>query len=172
MPAGGAFRCISLRLSDFPAYAAGLLKYKKHEWIIVAFERNRSVELTWMNKGEDASQVNCGISMLLLQAAAANASCGSILVFHNHPNPDPSRYSFHNASDQDEKSANALASELRTRGLNLLEFVCERGRHYEYWRSVCDMFLPLHNFKQDIERMNGRSRVQNLSFHCERLFGI
>ena len=39
MRADGRFYKIEERLFEFPALATGLLKYKKHEWIIIAFER-------------------------------------------------------------------------------------------------------------------------------------
>jgi len=171
MPADGGFKYISEQLSKFPAVAAGLLKYKKHEWIIIAFERNQSVDLIWMNKGPDNSQVHCGLSMLIIRTATHNVSCRTVLVFHNHPNTDPSRYSFRHSSDQDRLSAGELASQLREVGVNLLEFVCERGSHYEYWRSVCDTFLPLEGFRELIVHVNGRSRGQNFSLHWDRLFG-
>ncbi|MGO8703737.1 MAG: hypothetical protein ACLQVA_07950 [Candidatus Brocadiia bacterium] len=171
MPAEGGFTITSEPLGEFPAVAAGLLKYKKHEWIILAFERNQSVELAWINKGPDCSQVHCGISMLIIRTASVNDSCSSVLVFHNHPNPDPSTYSLKHASDQDMLSAGELSSQLKALGVNLLEFVCERGIHYEYWRSVCDSFLPIGSFTEEIVHINGRSRGQNFSLHWERLFG-
>ena len=44
MAANGSFYNIDIRLRDFPATVAALLKYKKHEWAIVAFERNGIVD--------------------------------------------------------------------------------------------------------------------------------
>ncbi|WP_164926905.1 hypothetical protein [Chlorobaculum tepidum] len=171
MAANGSFYNISERLFEFPALAAGLLKYKKHEWIIVAFERNKVIAKMWVNKGPDRSQVHFGISLPSVQQIAANGNYRSVLVFHNHPNSDPSLYSTRQASDRDKQTAGELAAQLRSAGVNLIEFVCERGRHYEYWRSVCDTFLPLEGFREEICKVNGSSRGQNFSLHWERLFG-
>lgn len=38
-------------LFEFPSKAAVLLKYKKHEWVIIAFENEKNVYLIWPNKG-------------------------------------------------------------------------------------------------------------------------
>jgi hypothetical protein len=39
MNPNGMFYEIDENLYSFPSIAAGLLKYKKHEWIIIAFEK-------------------------------------------------------------------------------------------------------------------------------------
>jgi len=171
MAASGSFYNMSEELFEFPALAAGLLKYKKHEWIIVAFERNKAIDKMWVNKGPNGSQVHFGISLPSVQQMAANGGYRSVLVFHNHPNSDPSLYSMCQASDQDKHTAGELAAQLRPAGVSLIEFVCERGRHYEYWRSVCDTFLPLDGFCEELRQINGSSRGQSFSLHWERLFG-
>lgn len=170
MAADGRLYNMSEQLLEFPALAAGLLKYKKHEWIIVAFERNKVIDKMWVNKGRDRSQVHFGISLPSLQQMAANGGYHSVLVFHNHPNSNPSLYSTRQASDRDKQTAGELAMELRSAGVNLIEFVCERGTHHEYWRSVCDAFLPLEGFREEIRQLNGFSRAQNFFLHCELLF--
>jgi hypothetical protein len=171
MAANGSVYNMSEQLFEFPALAAGLLKYKKHEWIMVAFERNKAIDKMWVNKGPDRSQVHFGISLPSVQQMAANGGYRSVLVFHNHPNSDPSLYSTRQASDRDKQTAGELADQLRSAGVNLIEFVCERGRHYNYWRSVCDTFLPLEGFREKLRQVNGSSRGQNFSLHWERLFG-
>jgi len=110
MAANGSFYDMSEQLSPFPALAAALLKYKKHEWIIVAFERDKVIDKLWLNKGPDKSHVNFGISLPSVQQLAANGNYRSVLVFHNHPNSDPSVYSMRNASDKDKLSASELAA--------------------------------------------------------------
>jgi hypothetical protein len=162
---------MSEQLFEFPALAAGLLKYKKHEWIIVAFERNKAIDKMWVNKGPDGSQVHLGISLPSVQQMAATDGCRSVLVLHNHPNSDPSLYSTRQASDRDKEGACERAAQLGSAGVNLIEFVCERGRHCEYWRSVCDTFLPLEGFREELRQVNGSNRGQNFSLHWERLFG-
>ncbi|HET6514154.1 MAG TPA: hypothetical protein VFG09_03265 [Thermodesulfovibrionales bacterium] len=171
MAANGSVYNMSEQLFEFPALAAGRLKYKKHEWIIVAFERNKTIDKMWVNKGPDRSQVHFGIGLQNVQQMAVNGGYRSVLVFHNHPNSDPSLYSTRQASDRDKQTAGELADQLSSAGVNLMEFVCERGRHYTYLRSVCDTFLPIEGFREKLRQVNGASRGQNFSLHRERLFG-
>ena len=49
----GKFYKINDALTQFPSIAAALLKYKKHEWCITAFEKDKNVFLMWVNKGLD-----------------------------------------------------------------------------------------------------------------------
>ena len=53
MKPDGRFYPANESLRDSPNVLAALLKYKKHEWIIAAFERNQRVILLWANKGFD-----------------------------------------------------------------------------------------------------------------------
>jgi hypothetical protein len=171
MAANGSIYNISQTLFEFPALAAGLLKYKKHEWIIVAFERNQRIDKLWLNKGLDRSQVHFGLSLSRVRELAVVGEYSSVLIFHNHPNPDPSFYSTAGASGKDKETAGQLAGQLVSAGVNLLEFVCERGRHHEYWRSVSDTFMPLTAFLADVQHSNGISGAHNLGLHWERLWG-
>ena len=166
----GEFYRIDQDLSRFPSTAAALLKYKKHEWIIVAFEKDRHVKLTWVNKGIDGSTVSSALSAPQVAQLARQQGYSSVLFFHNHPNPSPSHYDCTSASQQDLRSARLRAEVLNTQGVSMLAFVCERGRHYRYFLSAADSFLPLSDFARDINKVNGSSRLWNLSLHLERTF--
>jgi DNA repair protein RadC len=166
----GAFYRINEDLSRFPSITAALLKYKKHEWVIIAFEKDKHVTLIWANKGPDGSTVSSLLSTPRIAEVARQRGYSSVLTFHNHPNPSPSHYDCTSASQQDLRSASLRAQVLNTRGLNLLALVCERGRHYRYFRSPADSFLPLSDFVRDIDKVNGSSRLRNLSLHLERIF--
>lgn len=164
MPANGSTYNMSEQLVEFPALAAALLKYKKHEWIIVAFERNKVIDKMWVNKGPDRSQIHFGISLPSVQQMATNGSYRSVLVFHNHPNSNPSLYSTRQASERDKQTAGELTAQLRSAGVNLVEFVCERGKHYEYWRSVSNTFLPLSCFGEEICRLTAPAKRRTSLF--------
>jgi len=45
MNPNGTFYRINEGLFEFPSIAAALLKYKKHEWIIIAFEKHKKIGL-------------------------------------------------------------------------------------------------------------------------------
>jgi hypothetical protein len=166
----GKFYPTNELLYEFPSVAAGLLKYKKHEWSIIAFEKERKVFLIWVNKGTNKSSVSTLISTDRIADIANRENTTSVLTFHNHPNSNPNYVSCTNPSQQDIKSAEYAATIYNKNNLNLLSFVCERGRHYRYYFSPSDSFLPLSTFIEAINEVNGKSRSQNLSLHFERLF--
>ncbi len=168
MKADGKFYQISKILFEFPSIAAGLLKYKKHEWIIVAFEKNRKVDLLWLNKGIDRNTVSSSLSADKISQIGKDNNYSSILIFHNHPNPNPNRYDGTKPSKEDIASARYYSQTLSGTGLNLIEFVCERGRHHHYFSSTVESFLPIKGFEKLIMQKNGLSRFQNLLLHIER----
>lgn len=170
MRSDGRFYKIEERLFEFPAVAAGLLKYKKHEWIIIAFEKEKRVELIWLNKGKDNKSVSWFLSASEIVETAKQHSFSSVLVFHNHPNPSPRHYSCTQPSELDIETANQQGVTLNANDINLLEFVCEKGRHYEYFRSPSAEFFPISQFIKEIRNVNGVSRLKNLSLHLENTF--
>jgi len=154
-------------LSAFPSFAAALLKYKKHEWFIIGFEKNRRVNSMWVNKGPDRSTVflpRLDTYEYLRELAKANKQT-SVLRFHNHPNEN------YYPSDPDVQSASSWAQDLNSQGINFLDFVCSKGMHNFYYLSPADSFLPLSEFIDAINKVNGVSRSKNLSLHYERIFG-
>jgi len=170
MKPSGKFYRVRERLHEFPAIAAALLKYKKHEWIIVAFERNKEIFFAWLNKGLDRSSVSLHLKAddIVKTASANNAT--SVLTFHNHPNPDPNYLDCTKPSKQDIATGEYRSSLLNGCGVNLASFVCERGRHYQYLLSPADSFLPLKHIIKEISEVNGKSRSKNLALHIERIF--
>jgi hypothetical protein len=170
MKPSGRFYQMSESLHEFPAIAAALLKYKKHEWIIVAFERNKEIFLTWLNKGLNRLSVSSYLSTEDMAKVADAKRVTSVLTFHNHPNPDPDHLDCTKPSDQDIEIAKGHFSVLNEHGVNLVSFVCERGRHYKYFLWPADSFLPLPQCIEEIDEVNGQSRLKNLSLHFERIF--
>ena len=168
-PTGTCYQ-VDEQLFRFPSTAAALLKYKKHEWIIVAFERDAHVDRIWVNKGLDRSQVFLSLPMESIAHLAKAQAYSSVLTFHNHPNPDPVYLDCTRPSEQDLRTANLRAQAFNTLGVNMVAFVCERGRHYRYLLSPADSFLPLSELIRDMNEINGSSRLGNLSLHLERLF--
>jgi len=170
MNPNGAFYRINEGLFGFPSVAAALLKYKKHEWIIIAFEKQKKIDLIWLNKGFDRSEVSLYLSVGNIANIAKQENYTSILIFHNHPNTNPNYYDCRRPSSKDLESANEFACVFNTHGINLVEFVCERGIHYEYFLSPAISFIPLTEFVMAINKINGLSKLKNLSLHIERIF--
>lgn len=170
MKADGRYYVINEKLFELPSIIAALLKYKKHEWIVVAFEKNRTIDLIWLNKGEDNRSVSLIPSLGKLSYQAHKENYTSVLKFHNHPNSNPGLYDCTKPSEQDLRSARIFATAYNDYGVNLVEFVCERGRHYEYFLSPAHKFLPLNDFIIAVRSRNGLRSLQNLSLHMERIF--
>ncbi|MBU1627283.1 hypothetical protein KKB18_07940, partial [bacterium] len=170
MNPNGKLYSINQSLYEFPSIAAALLKYKKHEWIVVAFEKEKKVELIWLNKGFDRERVSSYLSINEISKIALSNNLSSVLMFHNHPNSNPNFYDCRKPSKLDLKSAHEFASVLNENGFNLIEFVCERGRHYQFFSAFSNSFLPLSGFVTVINESNGLSRLKNISLHIERIF--
>ena len=166
----GAFYQLNESVYGFPPLAAGLLKYKKHEWVIIAFEREKRVFLAWLNKGPSRESVSSHLSAKDIAVVAKEKDATSVLCFHNHPNPAPGYLDCTRRSEQDIETARVRSWVLNERGTNLVSFVCERGRHYEYCRSPANAFLPRAEFIEAINRVNNQSKLGNLSLHIERIF--
>ena len=170
MDASGTFYQINEPLEKFPSVAASLLKYKKHEWIIIAFEKDKNIGLIWLNKGQNRYGVSSILNLPFLISAAKAGDYKTILILHNHPNWNPNYYRFNKPSNQDLKSAEEFKKALNPNGLNLIEFVCERGHHYEYYLSPSDSFYPVTIYLDEINKENGRTKSKNLALHFERVF--
>lgn len=168
----GAFYCVNENLSSFPSVAAGLLKYKKHEWVILGFEKNKTIELMWTNKGINKEAVTIHLATEQILTKCKDCDYSSVLIFHNHPNSDPHYQDCSSPSEQDIISAQTYSDILNNCGINLVEFVCERGAHYKYHFSESDIFLPAAEFAKKIHEINGTSKIHNLSLHTERVFSF
>ena len=136
----GEFWDLDESLSEFPALAAALLKYKKHEWVIVGFEKNKRVTKAWQNKGPDGTQVSTNLSNEAIVRIAKQGGYSTILTFHNHPASDPINFSYHEPSSTDLETAKHRASIFNAKTLNLLAFVCVAGRHYQCYASYTPGF--------------------------------
>jgi len=168
MNAAGKYYKVDEKLVSFPAEAAALLKYKKHEWAIIAFENDQKISLIWCNKGFDNSSVSINLSLQTILQISSTKKVNSVLSFHNHPNSNPQYYRTNSPSERDNISAKQWSEILTKNDINLLEFVCERGIHYEYYRSISDKFIPLENFVASISEINGKAKYSNLKLHIER----
>jgi hypothetical protein len=135
----------------------------------VSFERHKSIASLWVNKGSDRERVSMHLSPEQIAAVANEDTSTSVLICHNHPNIDSRHLDCSQPSNQDLQSAREYGQVLNRKGLNLAEFVCERGEHHKYFLSPAESFLPVPQFLEAIEAANGRSKLTNLWLHLERL---
>lgn len=159
-------------LERFPSVIAALLKYKKHEWIVIGFEKSRVIKQFWINKGDNRESVASLLGFPEIVQIVREGGYSSVIKLHNHPNPDPQHYSHLIASKQDLVVARSLGNLLSDCGANLIEFVCERGSFLEYSRLISDSFTPVGFFAEGINVTNGKSKWGNLRLHIERIFSL
>lgn len=157
MKGSGQFVRCNLSCSEMPSVVSGMLKYKKHEWVVIVFIRNFHAEYLWWNKGSDGRSVSPRLTGGYLENSIKLHKPDTLAILHNHPNPNPSRYRTNLPSAQDLRSAEFMASSLSKVGISLIEFVCERGIPHLY-----DAFLnsDLSPLDVHIERINGLNGVR------------
>ena len=166
MKAGGEFVHSSLVFRDTPARIAGMLKSKKHEWVVVAFVRCPSVPLIWWNKGPDGAHVSLLLSNKDILDRAQDLGADAIAILHNHPNPSGKR-AVSAPSSQDIQSATATSQSLLSYGISVLEFICDRGVPLLYFAAISEEAEPLGPILQKIQKDNARNREQNYRLRKE-----
>lgn len=167
MKAEGHFVGCDLSYRDVPAHIAGLLKYKKHEWIVIAFINSYHVRHLWWNKGPDGTKVWSFLQDHSLKAAIQSFTPDAIAILHNHPNPDPSRYRMNIPSEQDFRHALFYDGEFSKHGISLLEFICERGAPHLYYASFAGSVGLTDPIIDEIEQINGTGILNNYSLRKE-----
>ena len=168
MRSDGQFVRCDLDYNTAPAWVAAMLKYKKHEWIVMGFIRSFRVKMLWWNKGPNRATVRSFLHGRNLDAAIEKLKPDAIVVLHNHPNPNPSVYSMNRASRQDLKSAAHLHSRIVSKhDVSLLEFVCERGVPHLYYAAFPDREAPIQPITQQVKSLNGRGALINYKLRRE-----
>jgi hypothetical protein len=163
MKSQGEFVACNLSHHDAPARIAGLLKYRKHEWIVLAFIKSKQVTRLWWNKGPDGTRVWSVLGDDILRSVILSLKPDVIAILHNHPNSDPFRYRVNTPSDADLRSAGILSSQFSNYGTSLLEFVCERGIPHLYYARFDNSVVPLEPVVADIKEANGKGVFKNYS---------
>ncbi|MDP8268932.1 MAG: hypothetical protein P9L97_09415, partial [Candidatus Tenebribacter davisii] len=93
------------------------------------------------------------------------------LVFHNHPCPQNlSEYELSKPSRQDFEAANARFEILSKKDLNYIEFICVKDKYYPYYVKICKKQYPKAHIRDEILKLNGQSKYENLKLHCKRVF--
>jgi hypothetical protein len=168
MKGQGQFQACDLDYFDAPARIAGLLKYKKHEWIVIAFVGSKRVYRLWWNKGADGTWVHSFLDIDSLESEIRSSKPDVIAILHNHPNSDPNRYCANLPIDADLQSARYYDNEIRRRlGVSFLEFICERGTPHLYYASFADNIVSLGPIVNEISKTNGTGLLQNYFLHKE-----
>ncbi len=162
----GKWYYIRQDLSYFPSYIAALLKGKKHEWVVLAIEKEGVVYGFYANKGYNNSSVSFNCDLEYIMEKCRENSCSTIMRFHNHPNENPNYQTCLLASEQDKTSAMWCSSQV-IHSYNWLDFVCERGNFIKFYEQYSPIFTPTKASQENIRLENGLSKLKNYKLHRE-----
>lgn len=167
MNSAGEFVGCDLDYFQAPSRIAGLLKYKKHEWIVFAFISSNRVSRLWWNKGPDGTRVWVSLRAHEIDRFIRSLKPEAIAILHNHPNPNPARYRMNVPSRADLNSASDYHQYLCGRGVSLLEFICERGVPHLFYAAFADSLLQVPPFLAEVSRINGKGVFRNYALRKE-----
>lgn len=167
MKSAGEFVSCDLDYNDAPSRIAGLLKYKKHEWIVIAFISAKRVIRLWWNKGSDRTQVRSLLRDHAFERTLRLLRPDAVAILHNHPNFDPSRYRMSLPSDVDLNTASFCHQQLAPQGISLLEFICERGAPHLYYAGFSGTVVTIEPILKEIQSLNGTGIFKNYSLRKE-----
>lgn len=154
-----------LDMPDLSSFVARLLKYKKHEWSVIAFVKDRKAEYLWANKGPDRTKVHL-ISINYVLKVAQESGCDVIMAFHNHPAHNP-QYSYRKPSSLDLEAAEKLSHILNAANISYLDHVCERGTAHRYCLKSSPTLYPLTTILSAVETENSEGRMTHIKLHFE-----
>jgi hypothetical protein len=167
MKASGQFVRCDLGFSQLPSSIAGLLKYKKHEWVVLVFVKDLHAEYLWWNKGQDGTSVSPHLRGGYLDNALRLHKPDMVVRLHNHPNPDPLKYRVNQPSSQDLTSAEYFSNLLSQQGIAFMDFVCERGVPYLYYAFLSSRSAPIDEFIKNISKINDSGIFANVGLRRE-----
>lgn len=162
----GKWYNIREELSKFPSLVSALLKGKKHEWVVIAIEKEGIVYGFYANKGINSSTVSFNCSLDYIMAKCKENNCSTILRFHNHPNENPQYQTCLLSSEQDLRSARHCSSYVKHK-YNWIDFVCERGQFIKFFESYSPNYVPSIAKIEHIIAQNNISKFKNYRLHRE-----
>ena len=163
----GKLYSIDESLQTFPSLVAALLKGKKHEWMVLAIEKEGRVNYLWANKGDDNQSVGLSCDLSDIVDLCQENQMYSVLRFHNHPNSNPKYQTGLLASKQDRIRAKYCSDIVNKNGMNWFDFVCERGNFIIFSRNISQDFCPQCANTEEIRKTNGISEKQNYRLQRE-----
>lgn len=168
---GGDFYNLDLSLYSFPAFASYLLKDKKHQWILVAYEKDKRIICFWANKGSDKYTVQLYIPDNTIVNKAVKIGATSLLLFQNHPvSAGENRIERIRPTADEHDLAHNKASLFNRYNINFLSFICATGSFSRYYMKCTSLFYSEEQYIKRIDKLNGYSIYCNLKLHAMRYF--
>ncbi|MFH1729797.1 MAG: JAB domain-containing protein [Pseudomonadota bacterium] len=165
----GEFLKVDFSLNVFPGIVSAFLNGKKHEWVIIGFVSKLNVKMIWIKKG-DRRRVLLGLDNEELISLARENNADTVVILHNHPNPNARIYNCSKPSAADLGSAGRIARALNSAFITLLEFVCERGSSYLFFLAPSRKCFPLEQYYKAIMADAGKFAFTNILYRLQYLF--
>jgi hypothetical protein len=115
---------------DFLDYMGQFFKYKRHEWVFIAFMTDGVVDRFWVNKGPDNEGVSPFIGISDAAEICQKEGFNHVLVGHNHPSGALA------ASKQDRVFLEQFMDSLAQVNVSVEHLVFVAGRWRNYGLSI------------------------------------
>ncbi|HOI29772.1 MAG TPA: hypothetical protein PLZ15_08420 [Melioribacteraceae bacterium] len=139
----------------FPSWSAGILKGKKHEWLIIGIGDMKSVHGFWMEKGHDNKSIQTSLSSIELTERLNKEGVNNLLLVHNHPN------STLNPSKEDKDCLLEIFSKYNKGSINVLGFIAGRGMQKLFACFIISSLISFEEIRTEIINTNDKSRKTN-----------
>lgn len=156
MEADGKYYEMNRDVDLFGAWVPLLLKDKKHEWIVIALEKDEKIIGMWLNKGSP-EMVYPFLSVESLIDKCKEQSARALICFHNHPN------SYAIASAQDVRSARLCAEKATANGVHWIDCVCAAGACKKYFEQFSPEQVPEKFLPEQLKVLYSNSRKPKIT---------
>lgn len=156
MEADGKYYEMNRDVDLFGAWVPLLLKDKKHEWIVIALEKDEKIIGMWLNKGSP-EMVYPFLSVESLIDKCKEQSARALICFHNHPN------SYAIASAQDVRSARLCAEKATANGVHWIDCVCAAGACKKYFEQYSPEQVPEKFLPEQLKVLYSNSRKPKIT---------
>jgi hypothetical protein len=138
------------------------LKYKKHQWSIIGFERNKRVRIFWENKGSSRDETHSKLSLIGIVEQIKDTQAQTVFFFRNYPNPD--FYCYDTAPFFSE--VQGCISALGEPTINFVAIECIKGHVGNIlYEKYSDLFYPLVNYIVSISKRQGRKEFKDMNIN-------
>jgi hypothetical protein len=161
MEVDGGFIKVDIDRANITTAASYMLKYKRHEWLIIAFEKNNKIDLIWANKGE-SHFVPILLNVLDQIDISNRYKYQSVYLFHNHP-----RFKLFNEkrlnslkkvfdlfrvhpSQRDIDTMQTFSEIYKRYDINMISYICGNTQVNPLFFSISKKLLPFEIIEKEV----------------------
>jgi hypothetical protein len=144
-----------IEIGTFPSWCAGLLKGKKHEWLIIAIGDMKSIKGYWLEKGKDNKSIQTSLSNIELIVGLNQGEIDNLFIIHNHPGSNLF------PSENDKECIKDIFSRYSYGFINVLGFIACRGKQNLFACFLNSQIIPYEIIRTEITKVNNITRKTN-----------